>query len=177
MIEAEHSLSIAVPISAVWTYVERIENWATLFPGCQDCAVANERDSTWTIKVGAGGLVKTVKVLVHVDDWSGPERVHFTYKLASEPVEGQGRYTARAVSPRETELALQLVVVGGGPMAPMWEAVSRPLLPQIAKLFASRLKEEIERRAGIDVAPTPGGLARLWQRVLALLLRFRSARG
>ena len=33
-------------------------------------------------------------------------------------------------------------------MAPMWEAMSKPLLPQLAKSFAEQLKAEIEKAAG-----------------------------
>ena len=47
----------------------------------------------WTLKVGVGGLVRTVKVQVHVDQWDGPERVLFSYKLEGDPVQGGGSYT------------------------------------------------------------------------------------
>lgn len=165
MIEAEHSLVIDVPIAGVWDYVQDIRKWAQLFPGYQDCTVDNENDSRWTLKVGAGGLVRTVKVQVHVDRWSGPEQVDFSFKLANEPVEGGGVYRARAMGPRQTEITLQVRVSGSGPMAPMWEAVSRPLLPQLAKLFAGQLKTEIEQIAGLaPVSDTkPAARLALWQ--------------
>ena len=67
MIEAEHATCIAVPIGEVWSYVQDIEKWALLFPGCRECKVIDARDSRWIIKVGAGGLVKTVNVLVHIE--------------------------------------------------------------------------------------------------------------
>src|SRR3546814_16231878 len=55
-------------------------------------------------------------------------------------------------------------------MAPMWEAVSRPLLPQLAKMFAGQLKAEIEKTIDSTavVAPRIGQLARLarWLRAL-----------
>jgi hypothetical protein len=38
-------------------------------------------------------------------------------------------------------------VEGSGPMAAMWEAISKPLLPQLAKSFAVQLKAEIEKTA------------------------------
>jgi ketosteroid isomerase-like protein/carbon monoxide dehydrogenase subunit G len=166
MIEAEHSLVVDAPITGVWDYVQDIRKWAQLFPGYQSCDVIDAQDSHWTLKVGAGGLVRTVKVLVHVDRWGGPEQVDFSFKLANEPVNGGGSYTARATGSGQTEISLKLRVSGGGPMAPMWEAVSRPLLPQLAKLFAGQLKAEIEQLAG--VAPTPEakpsaiGILRRW---------------
>lgn len=144
MIEAEHKIQIDANIDTVWDYVQDIRKWANLFPGCRECDVINEQDSHWTIKVGAGGLVKTVNVLVHVDQWNGPEKVNFTYSLKSEPVKGHGSYTASSVGPSETDIALKLHVEGSGQMAPMWEAMCKPLLPQLAKSFGSKLKAEIE---------------------------------
>jgi hypothetical protein len=52
--------------------------------------------------------------------------------------------TASRKAADETEVALRVRVEGSGPMAPMWEAMSRPLLPKLAKSFAGRLKGEIE---------------------------------
>ncbi|HSW12107.1 MAG TPA: SRPBCC family protein [Solimonas sp.] len=175
MIEAEHSVVIDAPIGGVWDYVQDIRKWAKLFPGCRECTVINEQDSHWVIKVGAGGLVRTVNVQVHVDQWDGPERVNFSYKLAGEPVEGSGSYIAKSLGSRQTEVSLTVRVSGSGPMAPMWEAVSRPLLPQLAKVFAGQLKAEIEQAVGvapvISVAPPPfAALGRWLQRVWAALL-------
>jgi hypothetical protein len=38
----------------------------------------------------------------------------------------------------------------------MWEAVSRPLLPRLAKMFATKLKEEIEQCSRPEVGDTEG---------------------
>lgn len=159
MIETEQSILIDAPIAGVWDYVQDIRRWANLFPGCRECKVIDEHDSHWILKVGAGGLVRTVNVRVHVDQWAGPERVDFSYKLQGEPVEGGGSYTARALADRQTEISLKVRVNGTGPMAPMWEAVSRPLLPQLAKSFAEQLKTEIEQVAGTAPAVAPAAEA------------------
>jgi len=157
MPEAEKSIAIDASIEDVWAYVRDIRKWANLFPGCNDCVVLDENNSRWSIKVGAGGLVRTVNVLVHVDEWSGPERVNFSYKLDGDPVVGGGYYLAARKGPRTTEITLQVRVQGSGPMAPMWEAMSRPLLPQLAQSFASKLKTEIEKCTGgpTTTAATP----------------------
>ena len=157
MIETEQTISIAAPIDGVWTYVRDIQRWANLMPGLRECEILSENDSRWTLKVGAGGLVRTVKVLVHVDAWDGPERVTFSYKLEGDPVEGGGTYVASRKGAGETEVVLKVQVVGGGPMAPMWEAMGKPLLPQLAKAFAGQLKTEIEAAApaGPPSAVTP----------------------
>jgi carbon monoxide dehydrogenase subunit G len=154
MIETEQSILIDASISKVWEYVRDIRGWANLFPGCRECVVLDEHNSRWRLKVGAGGLVRTVNVLVHVDRWDGPERVDFSYALAGDPVTGGGSYIATPKAAHQTEVTLRVRVEGSGPMAPMWEAMSRPLLPQLAKLFAGQLKAEIEKSAtAADQAP------------------------
>jgi carbon monoxide dehydrogenase subunit G len=147
MIETTQSLLIEAPVAKVWDYVQDMRRWANLLPGCRECIVEDAHNSRWILKVGAGGLVRTVNVLVHVDHWAGPERVDFSYKLEGDPVEGSGAYIATAKSPTETLITMHVRVKGSGPVAPMWEAMSRPLLPRIAKSFATQLKEEIEKPA------------------------------
>jgi hypothetical protein len=51
-----------------------------------------------------------------------------------------------------TEVTLTVRVAGTGPMAPLWEAMSKPLLPKLTKSFAGQLKSTIEKVAGT----TPG---------------------
>lgn len=146
MIETEQTILVAAPISSAWCYVQDIQNWASLMPGCRDCTVIDANDSRWILKVGAGGLVRTVNVLVHIDQWDGPERVFFSFKLDGDPVEGDGSYSAIRRDPA-TEITLAVRVRGSGAMAPMWEAVSKPLLPMLAKSFAAKLKAAIEKTA------------------------------
>ncbi len=168
MIEAEHALQIESGIDTVWDYVRDIRKWAVLFPGCQECELIDDRQSKWLIKVGAGGMVKTVNVLVDVENWGGPDKVEFSYRLAAEPVTGRGSYSATALGDKATGVKLHLVVEGSGQMAPMWEAMCKPLLPQIARSFSNKLKAEIEQPAGAEVVATPSLLARIgsWLRRL-----------
>ena len=147
MIETEQNVLIEAPIESVWNFARDIRGWAGLMPGMQDCQVLDDDNSHWTLKVGVGGLVRTVKVQVHVDQWDGPQRVLFSYRLEGDPVQGGGCYFAEPQGPRETAVTLQVRVEGAGPMAPMWEAMGRPVLPQLAKAFAGQLKAEIEKAA------------------------------
>ena len=72
MIETARSITIGTDIGATWDYVQDIRRWSNLFPGCEHCDVIDDHDSRWVIKVGAGGLVRTVHVQVHVERWAGP---------------------------------------------------------------------------------------------------------
>jgi len=167
MIEADHAVVIDTGISSVWDYVEDIRRWALLFPGCKECQVIDDHHSKWVIKVGAGGMVKTVNVLVHVLNWNGPGQVDFNYELEVEPVTGSGSYTAKKQGENATEITLKLVVKGSGQMAPMWEAMCKPLLPQLARSFSGRLKTEIEESVGI----APARKLSLFTRLVAWLRR------
>jgi len=168
MISADHTLPIRAGIDEVWSYVSDIQQWAALFPGCRECIVIDDINSRWLIKIGVGGLVKLVTVLVHVDRWHGPELVEFSFKLESEPVVGSGTYTAGALAQGATQVMLQVEVAGSGQMAAMWEAMCRPLLPQLAKSFANSLRAEIEQSTSAVPLPRPSILARL----LAFFRRF-----
>jgi carbon monoxide dehydrogenase subunit G len=153
MLETAHTLLIEAPVDTVWDYVQDMRRWANLLPGCKECVMQDADNSRWIMKVGAGGLVRTVKAVVHVDKWDGPGRVDFSFKLEGDPVEGGGSYIAVETTPAQSQITLQVHVIGSGPLAPMWEAMSRPLLPRIAKSFASQLKEQIEKLA-VPVAET-----------------------
>ena len=173
MIETKQSVAIDAPIDQVWAYAKDVERWAEIMPGYQQCDIADEDNSRWVLKVGVGGLVRTVKVQVHVDQWAGPEKVDFSFKLEGDPVSGGGSYHAEANGPGATDVTLHVRVIGGGPMAPMWEAMGGPLLPKFAAAFAGQLKARIEAELGITALPTaPGVWSRFsgWLRALWLRL-------
>ena len=172
MIATEQSVAIAAPIAVVWDHASDIARWADLMPGLVDFELDGADDSRWTLKVGAGGLVRTVKVLVHVDRCAGPGEVDFSFRLAADPVDGGGRYRARALGAAATEITLAVRVEGRGPQAPMWEALGKPLLPAFAQAFAEQLKGEIE----LAYAPAAGAAqaAALPQRPRSLLVRLLS---
>lgn len=157
MIETTQTVAVSVGIDKVWDYVRDIRRWAELMPGLQDCQIDGEDDSRWVLKVGVGALVRTVKVNVHVDQWDGPGRVLFSYKLQGDPVQGGGFYHAESTGPDAIAMRLSLRVEGGGPMAPMWEAMGGPLLPKFASAFAEQLAQGIEAAyAGADEGAIAG---------------------
>ena len=172
MIETEQTALVNAPIADVWAYVRDIARWAEIMPGYRECEIVDADDSRWTLKVGVGGLVRTVKVAVHVDAWAGPEIVHFSYRLAGDPVQGGGTYRATAKG-AQTDIALTVRVAGSGPMAPMWEAMGKPLLPKFATDFANQLKAEIEKSvaAGAGAALPARERDGLWERLRRLLRR------
>lgn len=170
MIETAQTVIVNAGINSVWEHAHDINQWACLMPGMQSCNVVDADNSRWILKVGAGGFVRTVKVRVHVTEWAGPERATFTFTLEDDPVEGVGAYGASPKGPNSTEVTLQVQVVGSGTMAPMWEAMSKPLLPTIARSFAEKLKKQIEDAVGAapQSAASQSIFAALWGRLLNL---------
>jgi carbon monoxide dehydrogenase subunit G len=155
VIETRQTVTVHCGIAATWTYAKDFERWASIMPGYQTCEIEDEDNSRWILKVGVGALVRTVKVRVHVDEWAGPERVDFSFKLEGDPVTGSGSYLAASVDGSHTEMTLHVRVEGGGPMAPMWEAMGGPMLPKFAKAFAEQLKARIEEASGAGAPATP----------------------
>jgi carbon monoxide dehydrogenase subunit G len=155
MIETTQTVLVDADIHTAWAYARDIERWAEIMPGYQNCTIEGDDDSRWVLKVGVGGLVRTVRVKVHVDNWAGPGRVDFTYDVEGDPVQGGGTYLA-ASQGGQTEIALNVQVRGSGPMAPMWEAMGGPLLPKFARSFAEELKRGIEAAAQASGAAMPG---------------------
>jgi carbon monoxide dehydrogenase subunit G len=153
MIDTEQRVIVRVGIDGVWDYVKDMERWANLMPGMREFTVIDDDRSSWVLKVGVGGLVRTVTVNVHVERWAGPEHVTFSYKLEGDPVEGGGTYDAVAMGSDQTEIVLNVRVQGSGPMAPMWEAMGKPVLPQLAGGFADQLRDAIEQAAGVTAPP------------------------
>ncbi|GGB91031.1 hypothetical protein GCM10011494_06740 [Novosphingobium endophyticum] len=170
MIETRQQVSVIAPIDTTWSYARDVERWAEIMPGYQSCEIVDDDNSLWVLKVGVGGLVRTVKVDVHVDEWAGPERVDFSFRLRGDPVEGTGSYHALPEGDDRTQVILHVRVNGSGPMAPMWEAMGGPVLPRFANGFAEQLKARIELAAGTAAPASPIRLSMLG-RVLAWLKR------
>lgn len=173
MISTTQTVTIDRPIADVWAFARHIEGWAQLMPGLQSCEEIDADHSRWVLKVGAGGMVRTVTVLVHVEHWDEPGGVRFSYTLDKDPVEGRGTYAARALEPGRTEVELSVEVSGSGPMAPMWEAMGKPLLPKLAAGFAAEFKQRLEASQA-PVAGAPAPTLSLLARLVTLLRRLFS---
>jgi carbon monoxide dehydrogenase subunit G len=172
-LSAGPSVHIKAPLLEVWKYVSMPSNWAEQFPGFESFVEdVPESEYTWTVKVGLGGLVRTVKAHVTVTEWGEPNHVAFKLKGITEPITGEGTFDAQSTTDTLTEVTLRLSVAGSGNMANMMEAMARPVLPKLAQLFCARLRDEIERRAGVTEAVSPRPVwYRRWWRALGRALR------
>lgn len=174
MLSTEQSVPIRVPLGDVWTYVSAPSNWAEQFPGYESFEEkVPDSEYIWTVKIGLGGLVRTVKVRVHVTAWDEPHHVSFGLKGITEPITGQGAFDARPAGVALTDVTLTLSIAGSGNMANMMEAMARPVVPKLGQLFCNRLKDEIESRAGVVEAATTrvAWYARVWSAIRSLFRR------
>jgi hypothetical protein len=62
-------------------------------------------------------------------------------------------------------------VNGEGPMAPMWEAMGKPLLPKFALAFAEQFKAEIEQKSTPGMGTAHPNKTGIFARLLAWLRR------
>jgi carbon monoxide dehydrogenase subunit G len=177
VIETEQTVTVLCGIDNTWEYARNFERWASIMPGYQACEIEDADNSRWILKVGVGAMVRTVKVRVHVDEWASPERVDFSFKLEGDPVLGRGAYLATPSGIGQTDMTLRVEVEGGGPMAPMWEAMGGPILPKFARSFAEQLKARIEEINGAGSADSVSPRARAsgFARIAAWLQRLWNA--
>jgi carbon monoxide dehydrogenase subunit G len=176
MIEHRQSLRINAPNALVWEYVSVMANWASNMPGYRSFDIVNEKESLWTLKIGVGALVRTVKVRVVIQQWDEPYHVSFIFRLDNDPVDGDGAYQATIRSGGITDVEISFRITGRGPMSTAWEAMMRPILPKMAKGFSDALTASIEQLAtppmSFDVIASParlGPLARLWRKITAAI--------
>jgi len=142
----EHSLSVEVEASLqrIWTFVSKLENWASSMPGYRTFDAISERESLWNLNIGFGSLVRAVLVRAQVELWREPSEVEFTYRLEKDPVHGDGSFSAQELPNGNCSMILIIRIIGEGPMSGMWEAMGRPILPKMVKNLANSLKQQIE---------------------------------
>jgi len=166
VIETEHSFQIAAPLDEVWDYVRNIENWASSMPGYSSFELVDDQHSKWVLKVSMGALVRTVKLAVEITEQRKPDHIAFSLEGENDPVHGTGTFDAKANGLTETDVAFTLAITGSGAAAGTMEAISRPIVPRMARKVGDKLKEEIEGRSGTTSAAAVevrvGPLKRFW---------------
>ncbi len=153
MIECTIRHPIKAELTQIWNYVSNMANWASNMPGYRAFEIVNAQESLWTLKIGFGQLVRTVKVRVQIEIWREPDRVDFCYRLDDDPVSGCGHYAAQLRDDGEVEIELSIHIVGEGRSSPVWEAMGRPVLPKMVGAFAKSLKTVIEGIAAVEPQP------------------------
>lgn len=145
-LESHESFLVHAPRSRVWTYTSNMRNWAANMPGYESFEELNDTDSLWTLTLKLGPFKRTVKMLVHVTEWEEPDRVSFTLKSETDPVEGSGGFVASETSCDQTSVELRLQIDSSGPLAGMMESMAKPVLARMQQSFIRAMTEDIEGR-------------------------------
>lgn len=145
-LDSQESFIVHAPRELVWSYTSDMRNWAANMPGYESFEQLNATDSRWTLQIKLGPFKRTVKIVVHITDWTPPERVSFTLRSETDPVNGSGGFVATDAGEHETSVALRLVIESTGPMAGMMESLARPVLDHMQRAFAEAITGDIERR-------------------------------
>lgn len=99
MPECRQTRAVDLPLSAIWTFVQDMDNWAPMMKGYVAHEKQSEADSIWTLKGDLGPFSKTVKIAVHIDEWRDAESISFTLKGVGEAVEGSGSFQLSESAP------------------------------------------------------------------------------
>ena len=149
MPEVTYTTVMNLPQSAIWDFVEDMNNWAPFLTGYVSHEIKTDTHSVWTLKGDVGMLSRTVNMDVNITEWAGPDRVEFTLKGLNEAVDGGGTFTMRphvaAASGAEGEAAaaapLTVVTTGKAP------GFFKRLLNRLFDWFYKRKYGAVERQA------------------------------
>lgn len=145
MPEIKHELQVKQNIDDVWKFAGNICNFAESLPGCESCEVLDDAHSHWIVRFNVGPLNKALQFDVEITEFDPGNRLRFDMTARNDPVTGYGEFKTIALSEQETKIKLALAINGRGPLAPMMEALSSPLMPGLAKDFSDSLVEALGR--------------------------------
>jgi carbon monoxide dehydrogenase subunit G len=184
--EAEFTTTAKLPVEAVWSFVEDMDNWARFVTGYQSHEKRSDTESVWTLKGDAGVLARRLVFQVDITDWSPGKRAAFRLKGVNEAMNGEGVFTIEPATGAEptpsppprrnpllrffeaivrfllrlagraprreaavlagpgSRLTFRLRLDPGGPMAPMINAMIKPLMLPAAESLANQILAHLE---------------------------------
>lgn len=140
MPKASYKKLIPAPVTAVWAFMSKTDNWAPFFEGYQSHETVSPEESVWRIIGRAGPLSRALAMRVRVTEWAEPTRVTFTLSGVDEKVDGRGLFLTRPEG-EGTQLVFELELVAGGEIGPMVNAFLGPVLRRISATLVDRISE------------------------------------
>jgi carbon monoxide dehydrogenase subunit G len=128
----KQEIAIDLPITDVWTFVKKMENWAPLVPGYISHEIVDEEQSTWTFKGDLGMIKKKIKMQVDITNWLEPTRVAFDLTGLNENFTGEGYFEAIALDGVPTKMTGYLNIEAQGPMSKLVNKMLESFVPQTA---------------------------------------------
>lgn len=141
MAQASHSVQIPVNQDKVWSFVSKIEKWATLVPAYKEHTEIDEQTSKWTFEGNFKGLKKKVELEIKIVEFNEPTNIKFEIKGLSDNFTGGGEFKAEA-SGSDTMMTGTVEINAGGLSGAVLTPAIKVLLPKVT----SRLTEKIARK-------------------------------
>lgn len=140
MAQATHSVQIPVSQEKVWSFVSKIEKWATLVPAYKEHAEIDDQTSKWTFEGNFKGLKKKVEIEIKIVEFNEPSNIKFEIKGLSDNFTGGGEFKAEPKDGGTFMTGVVEINAGGLSGAVLTPAI-KILLPKVT----SRLTEKIAR--------------------------------
>ena len=140
MAQATHSVQIPVSQDTVWSFVSKIEKWATLVPAYKGHKEIDDQTSHWTFEGNFKGLSKKVELEIKIIEMNEPSNIKFELKGISDNFSGAGEFTAQ---PKDggTYMTASVEANAGGIAGAILNPAIKMLLPKVV----TRLTEKISR--------------------------------
>lgn len=138
---ASHTVSLEASVQDVWTYVSKIENWATMVPAYKEHEQIDEQKSIWTFEGNFKGLKKTVQMELNITEFQEPSIIRFEIEGLTDKFTGSGKFTAEETA-GQTEMTGTIEVNAGG----LSGAVLSPVIKMVLPKVTTRLTEKIARQ-------------------------------
>lgn len=140
MAQASHSIQIPVSQDKVWSFVSKIEKWATLVPAYKEHKEVDAQTSIWTFEGNFKGLSKKVELEIKIVELNEPTNIKFEIKGLSDNFSGGGEFKAEAKD-GGTYMTGTVEINAGGLSGAILTPAIKVLLPKVT----TRLTEKIGR--------------------------------
>ena len=115
-----YSTEMGLLPTAIWDFVQDMDNWAPFMLGYQTHEKQTETESLWTLRSDVGAMSRIAKFQVSITEWNGPKKVAFSLQGINEPVKGSGVVTVVELGSEEAEDVALAVPEKPGFFARLW---------------------------------------------------------
>ncbi len=139
--QASHTVQLPVGQDTVWSFVSKIEKWATLVPAYKAHKEVDANTSIWTFEGSMKGMKKTVEMEITIVEMLEPSDIRFEIMGLTDNFSGSGHFHAETVG-NSTSMTLTVDVSAGG----LTGAVLTPMIKLILPKVTTKLTEKIGRK-------------------------------
>lgn len=143
MAHASHSVKVPVSQDKVWTFVSKIEKWATMVPGYKAHEQQDETTSLWTFEGNLKGIKKTVQLELKIVELQEPSNIKFEFKGITDNFSGSGQFTA-VEEGNGTNMTGTVEAEAGGIAKVALNPIIKMLLPKVTERLTEKIGRSIQ---------------------------------